>query len=62
MCNASPAADSVPALIAAGAKVAIMGPLGERETPIEKLLSGPGKTFLKKGIRKYENWCWFLVP
>ena len=49
LCNASPAADSVPALIAAGAKVAIMGPLGERETPIEKLLSGPGKTFLKKG-------------
>ena len=31
LCNASPAADSVPALVAAGAKVSIMGPKGSRK-------------------------------
>jgi len=49
LCNASPAADSVPAMIAAGAKVKIVGPKGRREVPIEKVCTGPGKTSLKKG-------------
>jgi carbon-monoxide dehydrogenase medium subunit len=49
LCNASPAADSVPALIAAGAKAVIAGPGGTRETPVEDLLSGPGKTSLAEG-------------
>lgn len=49
LCNASPAADSVPALIAAGAKVAIVGPSGAREVPVEKIPIGPGTTSLAPG-------------
>lgn len=49
LCNASPAADSVPALIAAGAKVKVAGPKGRRDVPVEKIPAGPGKTALKKG-------------
>ena len=36
LCNASPAADSVPALVAAGAIVAIQGPKTRRQVPVEK--------------------------
>ncbi len=49
LCNASPAADSVPALIAAGAKVMIAGPKGSREIPAEEVATAPGKTSLAKG-------------
>ena len=49
LCNASPAADSVPALIAAEATVAIIGPKGRRELPAESFAVGPGKTALEKG-------------
>ncbi|MFM8745698.1 MAG: FAD binding domain-containing protein [Aestuariivirga sp.] len=49
MCNASPAADSVPALVAAGAKAVIQGPKGKRLVPVEQVAIGPGKTSLKKG-------------
>ncbi len=49
LCNASPAADSVPALIAAGALARIAGPEGERDVPVEEVPTGPGKTSLKKG-------------
>ncbi len=49
LCNASPAADSVPALIAAGAKAAIVGPRGRRTVAVEQIPTGPGKTSLKKG-------------
>ena len=49
LCNASPAADSVPALVAAGAKAVIQGPKGKRVVPVEQVPVGPGKTSLKKG-------------
>lgn len=49
LCNASPAADSVPALVAAGAKAAIAGPGGKRTIPVEAVPTGPGKTSLAKG-------------
>jgi len=49
MCNASPAADSMPALIAAGAIVTVVGPDGRRDVPAEEICIGPGKTSLRKG-------------
>ena len=49
LCNASPAADSVPAMVAAGAVLTIQGPGGRRELAVEKLLVGPGKTALARG-------------
>ncbi len=49
LCNASPAADSVPALAAAGAVARIAGPGKRRDIPAEKIATGPGKTSLKKG-------------
>jgi len=58
LCNASPAADSVPALIAAGAIARIIGPNGIREVPVEEIPIGPGKTSLAKG----EIIVSFLLP
>jgi len=49
LCNASPAADSVPALVAAGATCIVVGPSGEREVPVEQIPAGPGATSLKSG-------------
>ena len=49
LCNASPAADSVPALIAAGAQCHIAGPDGERTLPVEGFCTGPGVTNLQTG-------------
>lgn len=49
VCNASPAADTVPAMIAAGAIASIVGPKGRREIPVEQIAAGPGKTTLEKG-------------
>jgi carbon-monoxide dehydrogenase medium subunit len=49
LCNASPAADSVPALIAAGARCVIAGPQGERELPVEAIPTGPGVNALGPG-------------
>ncbi|MDT8429252.1 MAG: xanthine dehydrogenase family protein subunit M [Pseudomonadales bacterium] len=48
-CNASPAADSVPAFIAANATCRIVGPQGERECPVEQIIVSPGKTCLQAG-------------
>ena len=58
LCNASPAADSVPALIAAGAIASIVGPNGRREARVEDIATGPGKTSLAKG----EIVTSFLLP
>jgi len=49
LCNASPAADSVPALVAAGAIARIIGPKGKREVPVEEIPTGPGRTSLGAG-------------
>jgi carbon-monoxide dehydrogenase medium subunit len=49
LCNASPAADSVPALIAAGAIARVVGPSGTRDLPVDEIGIGPGKTSLGKG-------------
>lgn len=49
LCNASPAADSVPAMIAAGATATIVGPSGRRDVAVEDIPAGPGKTTLGKG-------------
>jgi len=49
LCNASPAADSVPAMIVAGVVVRIAGPGGLREVPVEEIAIGPGETSLAKG-------------
>ncbi len=58
LCNGSPAADSVPALIAAGAKASIVGPKGRREVPVEEIMLAPRKLSLTKG----ELIASFLLP
>ena len=49
LCNGSPAADSVPGMIAAGAVATVTGPKGTREIPVEQIPAGPGRTNLAKG-------------
>jgi carbon-monoxide dehydrogenase medium subunit len=49
LCNASPAGDSVPAMVAAGAIVTVQGPEGRRELPVERVPAGPGRLNLKPG-------------
>ncbi|VAV87422.1 Xanthine dehydrogenase, FAD binding subunit [hydrothermal vent metagenome] len=49
LCNGSPAADSVPAMIAAGMSANITGPEGSRVVAVEDIPTGPGKTCLTKG-------------
>ncbi|MBV9756446.1 MAG: xanthine dehydrogenase family protein subunit M [Alphaproteobacteria bacterium] len=49
LCNASPAADSVPAMIAARTICVVAGPDGRREVPVENICTGPGRTSLGKG-------------
>lgn len=47
--NASPAADSVPALVALEARLRLVSKTGERELAVEDFLAGIGKTKLEKG-------------
>jgi len=49
LCNASPAADSVPAMVAANASVHIVGPEGARDCPVQDIPTGPGQTSLARG-------------
>ena len=58
LCNGSPAADSVPALIAAGAVATLAGPRGRRDLPVEDVMLGPRKLALGKG----EIVVSFLLP
>jgi carbon-monoxide dehydrogenase medium subunit len=58
LCNGSPAADSVPALIAAGAVASIAGPNGRRDLKVEDVMLAPRKLALTKG----EIITSFLLP
>ena len=49
LCNASPAADGVPGLVAAAATVTVVGPNGTRSAMVEEIPTGPGKTSLRPG-------------
>ena len=49
LCNGSPAADSVPGMVAAASTVTIVGPNGEREMAVEDFCRSPGETALLKG-------------
>ncbi len=58
ICNGSPAADSTPAMIAAGAVASVAGPGGRREVAVEDIVTGPGQT----SIAKDEIVVSFLLP
>ncbi|MSO81080.1 MAG: xanthine dehydrogenase family protein subunit M [Alphaproteobacteria bacterium] len=49
LCNGSPAGDSVPAMIAAGAIVTVQGPKGRRQMSVEAVPAGPGRTNFAPG-------------
>ena len=49
VCNGSPASDAVPALMALGAELVLLGPDGERVIPIEDFLVSPGVTAIGAG-------------
>lgn len=50
LCNASPAADSAPPLLALDASVKLVGEKGERRLPLESFFLAPGKTVLEREI------------
>jgi carbon-monoxide dehydrogenase medium subunit len=49
VCNASPAADTVPALLIYGARVNVLREAGEVTVPLEDFITGPGTTLLERG-------------
>lgn len=49
LCNASPAGDTIPALIAHGVTAVVAGPNGQRETKADEFCTGPGKNQLQPG-------------
>ena len=49
ICNASPAADSVCAMIALGAELVLTTTRGSRVVALDKFFTGPGKTVMKPG-------------
>ncbi len=49
LCNASPAGDTIPALIALQATCVIVGANGFRELPVEEFCVAPGKNCLQRG-------------
>jgi carbon-monoxide dehydrogenase medium subunit len=49
ICHASPAADTVPALLIYGAEVNISRAQGTRRMPLAEFLVGPGRTALERG-------------
>ncbi len=49
LCNASPAADSVPAMVVNDGRAVLSGPDGTRTIPVASVVTGPGSTSLRKG-------------
>ena len=49
ICNASPAAETVPSLLVLGARASVLGPEKSRSISIEELVTGPGRTALAPG-------------
>jgi len=49
LCTSSPAGDSVPAMVTAGAVARVQGPDGVRDVPVVDIPTGPGKNSLAKG-------------
>lgn len=49
LCNASPAADSVPAMVVNGMRAVVAGPTGTRTVPVAEVATGPGATSLGPG-------------
>jgi carbon-monoxide dehydrogenase medium subunit len=49
LCNASPAADTAPALLAYGASVNLVGASGPRQVLLDEFFTGPGRTVLQPG-------------
>lgn len=47
--NASPAGDTLPALLALDAQCRVTGPAGERSVPLDRFFTGPGSTVLERG-------------
>ena len=47
LCNGSPAADSVPAMVVNGARAVIAGPNGTRVLDVAEVVTGPGQTSLE---------------
>jgi len=49
LCNSSPAADSIPALIALNAVCHVAGPSGKRTVPVAEFCTAPGRNVLQRG-------------
>lgn len=49
LCNSSPAADSIPALLALGAQCDIAGPQGTRTVAVREFCTAPGRNVLTRG-------------
>ncbi|GIX06449.1 MAG: oxidoreductase [Candidatus Poribacteria bacterium] len=58
LCNASPAADSIPPMIVYRGVCHIYGPQGSRVVPVEEFCTGPGQTVLGPG----ELLVWIHFP